>query len=82
MQCALGDPAQQGVGPGDLQRSLPTLAILWFCDEGCTVSDDVSCVVSLFIADCFVCRDVLLFKSHQMFPFFCTEEKPKLVTYK
>lgn len=27
-----GDPAGAGVGPGDLQRSLPTSAILGFCD--------------------------------------------------
>jgi len=32
-QLVVGGPAWAGFGPDDLQRSLPTFTILWFCDS-------------------------------------------------
>lgn len=32
-QLALCGPAWEGIGPDDIQRSLPTLTTLWFCDK-------------------------------------------------
>lgn len=32
----------QGVGPGELQRSLPTLTVLWVCECHCPVSATVA----------------------------------------
>lgn len=39
-----GDPAGAGVGPGNLQRSLPTSAILGFCDSLISSPSTLTCM--------------------------------------